>query len=105
MPNYIFKLFVMGQSPRSQRAVANLRRLCDEQIPDTYNLAVIDVLENPQAAEKARILTTPTLVKERPLPVRRMSGDLSDAEKVLASLDLPSSRPGRPQRLRKNVRD
>src|SRR5437868_903448 len=96
MPNYIFKLFVTGQSPRSQRAVANLRRLCDERLRETYDLDVIDVLEHPQAAEDARVLATPTLVKELPLPVRRVIGDLSDAEKVIAGLDLTEPRPGRP---------
>jgi circadian clock protein KaiB len=96
MPKFVFKLFVMGQSPRSQRAVANLRRLCDEELGDTYDLEVIDVLERPQAAEDARILTTPTLVKELPLPPRRVSGDLSDPDKVLVGLGLTRSRPCRP---------
>ncbi|HEY1381728.1 MAG TPA: circadian clock KaiB family protein [Gemmataceae bacterium] len=96
MPNFVFKLFVMGQSPRSQRAVANLRRLCDEELGDTYHLDVIDVLERPQAAEDARILATPTLIKELPLPARRVIGDLSDPEKVLLGLDLTPNRPGRP---------
>jgi circadian clock protein KaiB len=95
MPHYIFKLFVMGQSPRSQRAVANLRRLCDERLGGTYDLDVIDVLEHPRAAEDARILVTPTLVKELPLPTRRVIGDLSDTEKVLAGLEMITSRPGR----------
>jgi circadian clock protein KaiB len=96
MPNYVFKLFVTGQSPRSQRAVANLRRLCDEDLQDAYHLDVIDILDRPQAAEDARVLATPTLVKELPLPARRVIGDLSDAEKVLAGLDLVSVRGALP---------
>lgn len=92
MPNYVFKLFVMGQSPRSQRAVANLRRICEEEIREDYVLDVIDVLERPQAAEDARILATPTLVKELPSPARRVIGDLSDPEKVVAGLELRSIR-------------
>jgi circadian clock protein KaiB len=95
MPEFVFKLFVMGQSPRSQRAVANLRRLCDEKLGDAYRLEVIDVLERPQAAEDARVLSTPTLVKELPLPARRMTGDLSDPEKVMAGLDLTPCQPKR----------
>jgi circadian clock protein KaiB len=88
MPKFVFKLFVTGQSPRSQRAVANLRRLCEEELRDAYDLDVIDVLERPQAAEDARILATPTLVKEFPLPARRVIGDLSDPGQVLLGLDL-----------------
>src|SRR4051812_31132773 len=96
MPKFVFKLFVMGQSPRSQRAVANLRRLCEDELRDTYDLDVIDVLERPQAAEDARILATPTLVKELPLPARRVIGDLSDPEQVLLGLDLTPARAVRP---------
>lgn len=95
MPRFVFKLFVMGQSPRSQRAVANLRRLCEDELRDAYDLDVIDVLERPQAAEDARILATPTLVKELPLPARRVIGDLSDSEQVLLGLDLTPIRPAR----------
>lgn len=96
MGKFVFKLFVMGQSPRSQRAVANLRRLCDERLGGAYDLDVIDVLERPQAAEDARILATPTLVKELPLPPRRVIGDLSDADTVLFGLDLSPGHPARP---------
>jgi circadian clock protein KaiB len=97
MPNYVFRLFVMGQSPRSQRAVANLRRLCEERLRGKYEVDVIDVLEHPRSAEEARILATPTLVKERPPPERRVIGDLSEPDKVLTGLgvvcahsDMPS---------------
>jgi len=96
MSKFVFKLFVMGQSPRSQRAVANLRRLCDERLGGSYDLDVIDVLERPQAAEDARILATPTLVKELPLPPRRVIGDLSDVDNVLLGLDLSPGQPSRP---------
>jgi circadian clock protein KaiB len=95
MPKFVFKLFVMGQSPRSQRAVANLRRLCDVELVDGYELDVIDVLERPQEAEDARILATPTLVKVLPLPARRVIGDLSDADQVLTGLDLAPASDGR----------
>jgi circadian clock protein KaiB len=92
MSKYVFKLFVTGQSPRSQRAVANLRRLCDERLGGEYQLDVIDILERPQAAAADRVLATPTLVKELPLPPRRLIGDLSDPQKVLAGLDLKAER-------------
>jgi circadian clock protein KaiB len=85
---YVLTLFVTGQSVRSQRAVANLRSLCDG-LGDRCELTVIDVLERPQVAEDERILATPTVIRHRPLPLRRVIGDLSDRAKVLLWLDLP----------------
>lgn len=88
MEKYLLKLYVTGASPRSQRAIANLRRLCEEELPKEYALEVIDVLEHPQLAEEAHILATPTVIKELPHPARRIIGDLSDTAKVLLGLDL-----------------
>jgi circadian clock protein KaiB len=85
---YVLTLFVTGQSVRSQRAVANLRSLCDG-LGDSCELTVIDVLERPQVAEDERILATPTVIRRRPLPLRRVIGDLSDLAKVMLWLDLP----------------
>jgi circadian clock protein KaiB len=85
---YVLTLFVTGQSVRSQRAVANLRSLC-EGLGDSCELTVIDVLERPQVAEDEHILATPTVIRRRPLPLRRIIGDLSDSAKVLLWLDLP----------------
>jgi circadian clock protein KaiB len=89
-PVYVLALFVTGQSVRSQRAVANLRELCDG-LGDACELTVIDVLERPQVAEDERILATPTVIRRRPLPLRRVIGDLSDREKVMVWLDLPEA--------------
>jgi len=86
---YVLALFITGQSARSQRAVANLRSLCD-LLGENCELTVIDVLERPQAAEDERILATPTVIRRRPLPLRRVIGDLSDPDKVIAWLDLPT---------------
>ena len=72
-----------GQTPRSQQAIANLRRICEEELSGRYELVVIDVLERPQLAEDEKILATPTVVKELPHPIRRIIGDLSDSERVL----------------------
>jgi circadian clock protein KaiB len=86
-PAYVLTLFVTGQSVRSQRAVANLRALC-QRLGDACELTVIDVLERPQLAEDERILATPTVIRRRPLPLRRVIGDLSDREKLILWLDL-----------------
>ncbi len=88
MTRYRFTLYVAGDSPRSLQAVRNLRRLGDERFQGGYDLAVIDVLTEPERAESARILTTPTLVKDFPLPSRRVTGDLSNLDQVLVALAL-----------------
>lgn len=88
MKEYLLKLFVTGRTIRSERAVANLRRLCDRELADRYELMVIDILERPHLAEEARIMATPTLIRVMPQPVRRVVGDLSDETQVRAGLDM-----------------
>lgn len=88
MPQYQFTLYIAGDSPRSQQAAANLRRLADERLAGDYALRVVDVTREPEHAERERILTTPTLVKEAPAPPRRVTGDLSNPEMVLTALSL-----------------
>ena len=85
---FLLRLFVTGQTPKSERAIANLRRICDEELKGRYELKVIDILERPQLAEDEKILATPALIKELPPPLRRVIGDLSDKDKVLVGLDL-----------------
>jgi len=79
------KLYVTGQTSRSQRAIAHLRQIVKGLEAD---LNIIDLLENPQMAEDDEILATPTLIKASPIPIRRIVGDLSDGKKVLLGLDL-----------------
>ena len=85
---YMLKLFVTGQTPRSELAIENLRRICEEGFSNEYTLIVVDILKQPQLAEDEKILATPTVIKELPPPIRRIIGDLSDKEKVLLGLDL-----------------
>ncbi len=88
MPQFLFKLFIAGNTPRSHQAAANLRRLGEERLGGDYEVTIIDVVQDPERAETERILTTPTLVKERPAPVRRVTGDLSDSNLVMLALAL-----------------
>ena len=85
---FLLKLFITGQTPRSQLAIENLHRICEEEFQNEYELVVIDVLQRPQLAEDDKILATPTVIKELPPPIRRIIGALSDKEKVLLGLDL-----------------
>ena len=94
MDKVLLKLYVTGQTPKTERAIANLRRICEEDLGGRYQMAVIDVLERPQLAEDEKILATPTLIKMLPRPLRRVIGDLSDTEKVLLGLDLQPLRKG-----------
>lgn len=79
-------LYVSGPSPRTDIAVANLQRLRAYCRRPHCEIAVVDVTEHPERAEAAHILATPTLVRERPLPERRVVGDLSDLDQVMAAL-------------------
>lgn len=88
MSRFRLTLFVTGQTARAERAVANLRSICDDALGGEYELVVVDVLEQPQLADTERVVATPTLIKRLPLPPRRVIGDLSDREQVLLALDL-----------------
>ena len=91
MTKYLLRLYITGNSIRSQRAIANLFKICQEELGDNYRIEIIDVLEEPHKAEAEKIMVTPTLIKQLPLPLQRIIGDLSNKEKVLLGLDLKSS--------------
>ena len=88
MRQFVFTLFIAGESPRSERAIANLRRIAHDRLGGDYELTIVDVQKEPARAEEERILTTPTLVKRAPEPSRRVTGDLTNAEQVLVALSL-----------------
>lgn len=85
---YRLRLYVAGQTPRSITALANLRQICDEHLKGRYVIEVVDLLEKPQLARGDQILAIPTLVRRLPPPVKKIIGDLSNAERVLVGLDL-----------------
>ena len=85
---YLLKLYIAGGDSRAQSAIQNLQRICNEELCGQYELQVIDVLERPDEAEAAKILATPTLIKQLPPPLRRVIGDLSDKEKLLLGLEI-----------------
>ena len=88
MIKFRLKLYITGHTARSEQAIRNMEKICNEDLDSKYELVVVDVLEDPQLAEDEKIIATPTLVKELPPPLRRLIGDLSDKEKVLLGLDL-----------------
>ncbi|HKP12583.1 MAG TPA: circadian clock protein KaiB [Blastocatellia bacterium] len=88
MNKYLLKLYITGHTPRSERAIANLQRICEVELGGQYEMVVIDILERPQLAEDEKILATPMLIKHLPPPLRRIIGDLSDTDRVIFGLDL-----------------
>jgi circadian clock protein KaiB len=96
LSKYILTLYVTGTSPRTRVAIDNLNRICKQELDGRYELEIVDVLEHPQRAEDERILATPTLIKQLPLPLRRVIGDLSDKDKVLMGLEVRSDAPSSP---------
>jgi circadian clock protein KaiB len=87
-PEYLLRLYVSGRGGRADRAIANLRSLCERELAGRYRIEVVDVLEHPDLAEREKILATPTLIRQLPTPIRRIIGDLSDGSRVLLGLDL-----------------
>ncbi len=85
---FLLRLYVTGMTPRSARAIANIKQICEEHLAGRYRLEVIDLYQQPQLAQGEQIIAAPTLIKELPLPLRRMIGDLSSTERVLVGLDL-----------------
>jgi circadian clock protein KaiB len=86
---WVLRLYVAGQSPRSLRAMANIRRICADQLRGRHDLEVIDLYQQPELAQDAQIVALPTLVRQLPQPHRLLIGDLSNTDDVLRELDLP----------------
>jgi len=84
----ILRLYIAGQTPRSIKAFANLKRICEEHLAGKYRIEVIDLIQNPQLAAGDQILAVPTLVRLLPEPVRKIIGDLSNTDRVLVGLDV-----------------
>ncbi len=88
MSKYSFRLFVTGYSMNSKRAVNNLNRLCREHFGDEAEVHIVDITDDPDAAEAEKILVTPTLIRDYPLPRCRIIGDLSHQDLVLQTLQM-----------------
>ncbi len=89
---YVLRLYVTGMTPRSTRAIENVRKICEEHLEGRYDLEVIDVYQQPTLLKGEQIVAAPTLIKKLPLPLRRVIGDMSNTERVLLGLDLRAVR-------------
>jgi circadian clock protein KaiB len=86
--SYLLRLFTTGSTPRSTRAIQNLRDICEALLKGRYTLEVIDIYQEPGRASEADIIAAPTLIKDEPQPPRRLVGDLSDRDKVISGLSI-----------------
>ena len=89
----VLRLYVAGSTPQSSRAIRNLKAICETNLQGRYVLTVVDLYAQPQRAREDQIIVAPTLIRQGPLPVRRIVGDLSNTERVLAALDLSPTEP------------
>ena len=85
---WLLKLYVAGTGSKSTAAFANLKKICEQHVPNLYEIEVIDLFMQPQLAKGDQILAVPTLVRRLPSPIRKIIGDLSNTEKVLVGLDI-----------------
>ncbi len=92
---YVLRLYVTGMTPRSTRAIQNIKKFCEEHLKGSYDLEVIDVYQQPTLADGDQIIATPTLIKKLPVPLRRFIGDMVDQDKILFGLDLKEKKKGR----------
>jgi circadian clock protein KaiB len=83
---YALTLFITGITPRSMRAVANVRAFCEDELDGSYLLEIVDLYEHPERAQPANVVVSPTLVRSRPQPVRLLFGDMSDKQQLCALL-------------------
>jgi len=91
-PHYVLRLYVAGATPRSAHAIATVKAICQEYVPEQYELEVIDIYQQPGIAHDEQIVAVPALVRVKPLPVRTFIGDVSDVERLVAGLSF--RRPG-----------
>ena len=85
---YVLRLYVTGITPKSTQAIQNIKKICEENLKDRYELEVIDIYQQPTLAKDDQIIAAPTLIKKLPLPLRKLIGDMSDKERILLGLDL-----------------
>ncbi len=85
---YILRLYVTGMTPRSIKAIENIKEIVEEKLSGCYELEVIDIYQHPEIARSEQIIAAPTLIKKLPLPIRKIIGDMSDKERVIIGLDL-----------------
>ncbi len=86
--HYVMRLYISGMTPKSQRAIDNLKAICEDYLKDRYKLEIIDIFQQPELARAEQVIAAPTLIKELPPPLRKFIGDMSQTEKILVGLEV-----------------
>src|SRR6478735_2560365 len=84
----VLQLYVSGMSPKSMEAIENIKRLCDDNLKDAFELEIVDLYKNPEAASLQQIVFSPSLVKQFPLPRKIIIGTFADTLKVIKGLGI-----------------
>ena len=84
----VLQLYVSGMSPKSMEAIENIKRLCDDNLKDAFELEIVDLYKNPEAASLQQIVFSPSLVKQFPLPRKIIIGTFADTQKVIKGLGI-----------------
>ncbi len=87
-PKFVLRLFVAGNTPKSARAIERAKAFCARYLGDDYELTVVDLYQQPEAAQAEQIVAVPTLLKKLPPPLRHLIGDLSNTPRLLIALDI-----------------
>jgi circadian clock protein KaiB len=91
---YFLRLYVTGTTPKSIRAITNIKEMCETHLKGRYSLEVIDIYQQPARAKDEQIIAVPTLIKALPLPLRKFIGDMTRADRILIALDVrPKAKP------------
>jgi circadian clock protein KaiB len=85
---YILRLYIMGTTPHSVRAIVNIHKICKEHLEGRYDLEVMDISQRPTLAESDQIIASQTFIKKLPRSLRRFIGDMSQTDRLLLGLDL-----------------
>jgi circadian clock protein KaiB len=91
---YVLRLYVTGATNRSSRAITNIRWFCERYLKGRYDLVVVDIYQQPSLAQTQEIIAAPTLVKSEPLPTKRLVGDFSDRERLVAGIGVQGETEG-----------
>ncbi len=86
--SYLLRLYVAGHTPKSTRAIVNIKKICEEHLKGRYDLEVVDIYQQPVLAKGEQIIAAPTLIKKLPPPLRKFVGSMADAERIIVGLDI-----------------
>lgn len=87
-PQWIFRLYAAGKSEKALAAYANLKSICESYLTGKYVIEVIDLVKNPELCKEDNILAIPTIVRRKPLPVKKVIGDMTDRQRAINGLEI-----------------